>query len=115
LVANSCLLEVRETKHTGDLREQACRAKCRQEYKMDEDAAPITEENKTEGANHTRISNQDDKNWWNSIRWLGLVQLQIFLQNDPVARFVVIRQLVSNHGLIRLKRFVSSISSKLCN
>jgi hypothetical protein len=46
---------------------------------------------------------------------LGLVQLQIFLQNDHVARFVVIWQLVSNHGLIRLKRFISSISSKLCN
>jgi hypothetical protein len=46
---------------------------------------------------------------------LGLVQLQFFLQNNPVARFVVIWQLVSNYGLIRLKRFVSSISSKLCN
>ena len=32
--------------------------------------APITEENKTEGANHARISKQDDKNWWNSIGWL---------------------------------------------
>jgi len=59
LAANSCLLEFRETKHTGDLREQACWAKC-QEYKMDGDAAPITEENKTEGANHTRTSKQDD-------------------------------------------------------
>jgi len=28
LVANSCLLEVREMKHTGDLREQTCWAKC---------------------------------------------------------------------------------------
>jgi hypothetical protein len=38
-----------------------------------------------------------------------------FLQNDTVANFVVIWQLVFNHDLIRLKRFVSSISSKLCN
>ena len=37
MVANSCLLEVRETKHTGDLREQACWAKC-QGHKMDGDA-----------------------------------------------------------------------------
>jgi hypothetical protein len=40
---------------------------------------------------------------------------QKILQNDTVTSFVVIWQLVSNHGVIRLKRFVSSISSKLCN
>jgi hypothetical protein len=39
----------------------------------------------------------------------------IFLQNDTVANVVVIWQLVSNHGLTRLKKFVSSISSKLYN
>jgi hypothetical protein len=43
----------------------------------------------------------------------GLVA--IFLQNDTVVNFVVIWQLVSNHNLIKLKRFVSSISFKLCN
>jgi hypothetical protein len=37
------------------------------------------------------------------------------LQNDIVTLFVVIWQILSNHDLIRLKRFVSSISSKLCN
>jgi hypothetical protein len=36
-------------------------------------------------------------------------------QNDTVAIFVVIWQIVSNYGLIRLKRFILSISSKLCN
>jgi hypothetical protein len=46
---------------------------------------------------------------------LGPVQFQIFLQNDTVVIFVVIWQLVFNHCLIRLKKFVSSISSKLCN
>ena len=45
----------------------------------------------------------------------GLFRWWIFLQNDIVAVFVVIWQLVSNHSLIRFKRFVSWISSKLCN
>jgi hypothetical protein len=45
---------------------------------------------------------------------LGPVQF-FFFQNDTAAIFVVIRQLVFNHGLISLKRFVSFISSKLCN
>jgi hypothetical protein len=38
-----------------------------------------------------------------------------FWQNGTVTLFVVIWQLMSNHGLIRLKRFVSFISSELCN
>jgi hypothetical protein len=42
-------------------------------------------------------------------------KMQIFLQNSTVAIFVVIWQILFNHGLIRLKSFVSSISSKLCN
>jgi hypothetical protein len=44
----------------------------------------------------------------------GLDQF-FFLQNGTVALFVVIWQILSNYGLIRLKRFVSSISSKLYN
>jgi hypothetical protein len=51
-----------------------------------------------------------------SWRWSkGRFRCNFFLQNDTVANFGVIWQLVSNHDLIRLKRFVSSISSKLCN
>ena len=46
---------------------------------------------------------------------LGLVQFQNFWQNGHCSIFVVIWQIVSNHSLIRLKRFVSWISSKLCN
>jgi hypothetical protein len=38
-----------------------------------------------------------------------------FLAKCNCSTFVVSWELVSNHGLIRLKRFVSSISSKLCN
>jgi hypothetical protein len=38
-----------------------------------------------------------------------------FLQNGHRIFFVVIWQILSNHGIIRLKRFVSSILSKLCN
>jgi hypothetical protein len=45
----------------------------------------------------------------------GRFRCNFFLQNDTIANFVVICQLVSNHTLIRLKRFVSSISFKLCN
>ena len=32
-----------------------------------------------------------------------------------IARFDFIWQLLSNHGVIRLKRFVSSFTTKLCN
>jgi hypothetical protein len=38
-----------------------------------------------------------------------------FLQNATGALFVVIWPLVSNYELIRLKRFVSWITAKLCN
>jgi hypothetical protein len=43
------------------------------------------------------------------------LDVNFFLQNGTIAFFVVIWQILFNHGLIRLKRFVSSISSKLCN
>jgi hypothetical protein len=41
--------------------------------------------------------------------------VNFFLEKWYYSTFVVIWQLVSNHSLIRLKRFVSWISSKLCN
>jgi hypothetical protein len=43
------------------------------------------------------------------------LDVNFFLQNGYGSFFVVIWQILSNHGLIRLKRFVSSISSKLYN
>jgi hypothetical protein len=46
---------------------------------------------------------------------MSIWALSKFLAKCNCSIFVVIWQLVSNHGLIRLKRFVSSISSKLCN
>ena len=45
----------------------------------------------------------------------GPVWLPNFLAKQYCSVFAVIWQLVSNHSLIRLKRFVSRISSKLCN
>jgi hypothetical protein len=46
---------------------------------------------------------------------VGPVRLPKFLAKRYCSVFVVIWQILFNHGLIRLKRFVSSISSKLCN
>jgi len=46
---------------------------------------------------------------------LGPVWMPIFLAKRYCSVFVVIWQLVSDHSLIMLKRFVSWISSKLCN
>jgi hypothetical protein len=48
-------------------------------------------------------------------RTFGTVWMPKFLAKRYSSVFVVIWQILSNHGLIRLKRFVSSISSKLCN
>jgi uncharacterized membrane protein (DUF2068 family) len=45
----------------------------------------------------------------------GVFSSPIVLALATVALFVCICQLVSNHGLIRLKRFVSWFSTKLCN
>jgi hypothetical protein len=40
---------------------------------------------------------------------------EIFWRKIPVALFVVIWQNLSNHGLTRFKRFVSTFTDKLCN
>ena len=53
--------------------------------------------------------------WQSSNGHLGLVYFQIFLQNRNSSTFVCIWQILSNYGLTRLKRFVSSIPTKLCN
>jgi hypothetical protein len=45
----------------------------------------------------------------------GLLDAKKIWQNRHCSVFVVIWQLVSNHSLIRIKRFVSWISSKLYN
>jgi len=45
----------------------------------------------------------------------GFVYFQNFLQNMNSDTFVCIWQILSNHGLTGVKRFVSSISTKLCN
>jgi hypothetical protein len=54
-------------------------------------------------------------NLYSRIMILGTVWMPKFLSKCYCSVFVVIWQILSNHGLIRLKRFVSSISSKLCN
>jgi len=47
--------------------------------------------------------------------YLGLVYFQKILQNRNSSTFVCIWQILFNYGLIRLKRFISSIPTKLCN
>jgi hypothetical protein len=45
----------------------------------------------------------------------GVFRCENFWRKVPVALFVVIWQNLSNHGLTRLKRFMSTFTDKLCN
>ena len=44
-----------------------------------------------------------------------MVNVCLVREKVAVARFGFIWQLLSNHGVISLKRFVSSFTTKLCN
>jgi hypothetical protein len=58
----------------------------------------------------------DDMMLYAGSRYRAWFSCQFFFLSKCICSiFVVIWQLVSNYGLISLKRFVSSISSKLCN
>jgi hypothetical protein len=46
---------------------------------------------------------------------MGVFRCQKFLGKVSVALFVVIWQKLSNHGLTKLKRVVSTFTDKLCN
>ena len=50
-----------------------------------------------------------------AVEYIGLVYFPKILQNMNSTTFVCIWQILSNHVLTRLKRFVSLISTKLCN
>ena len=53
--------------------------------------------------------------WKLAITYQGLVYFQKILQNMNNSTFVCIWQILSNHRLTRLKRFVSQITRKLYN
>jgi len=65
-------------------------------------------------AKHGKTNEKSEDNFRVS-SLLGLVYFQNILQNRNSSSFVCIWQILSNYRLTRLKKFVLSISTKLCN
>jgi hypothetical protein len=53
--------------------------------------------------------------YWPISEARGVFRREFFFRKVSVALFVVICQNLFNHGLTRLKRFVSTFTDKLCN
>ena len=100
-----CIVWSHQSRH---LRRSAQHEKKKREEKSEKGLFTVTREPRAGQASDLRVRDDD-------VRARTVVSSKKILQNRYCSTFICLWQILSNYGLTRLKRFISSIPTKLCN